>query len=122
LFILLVISGDASVLDWIWGGSQEPQQNASHTPIIGYFAIVKVLLEISIAGEKILQEGKKKHKFEVRRPPGLPTSCRNSLTVVNVITCMMAIFIRLKQYEFLKTQVSSWQTRGLPTSCKNSLM
>jgi hypothetical protein len=56
LLILLIRNGDASVLDWIWGGSQE---NAGPKPKIGDVAIVKVPFEVTTEDEKFLQEAKK---------------------------------------------------------------
>jgi hypothetical protein len=56
LLILLIGSGDASVLDWIWGGSQE---NAGPRPKIGDVAMVKVPFEVTYEDEKFLQEAKK---------------------------------------------------------------
>jgi hypothetical protein len=56
LFILLLISGDASILDWFWGGAQE---NAGPRIKIGDVPIAKVPFEINTEGEKFLQAAKK---------------------------------------------------------------
>lgn len=56
LFILLLRSVDVSVLDWIWGGSQE---NAGPRPEIENVPIVKVPFEVTTEDEKFLQEAKK---------------------------------------------------------------
>jgi hypothetical protein len=56
LFILLLRSVNASVLDWIWGRSQE---NAGPQSEIGDVPIVKVPFEVTTEDEKFLQEAKK---------------------------------------------------------------
>jgi hypothetical protein len=56
LFILLLRSADASILDWIWGGSQE---NVVPRSAIGNVPIVKVPFEVTTEDEKFLQEAKK---------------------------------------------------------------
>jgi hypothetical protein len=55
LYILLIRNGDASVLDWIWGGSQE---NAGPRPKIGNVPVGKVPFEVTTEDEKFLQEAK----------------------------------------------------------------
>ncbi|XP_033609951.1 protein brambleberry isoform X2 [Cryptotermes secundus] len=55
LFILLVGSGNASIIDWIWGGHDE---NAAPKPTIGGLPIVKIPFEIITDDEKFLREAK----------------------------------------------------------------
>jgi hypothetical protein len=55
LLISLIRSGDASLLDWIWGGAEE---NAAPTQKIDDIPIVKVPFEITTEDEKFLEEAK----------------------------------------------------------------
>jgi hypothetical protein len=54
--MLLVRAADASVLDWVWGSSEE---NANPKPKIGDVPVVKVPYEVTTEDEKFLQEAKK---------------------------------------------------------------
>jgi hypothetical protein len=54
-FILLIGSGNASIFDWIWGGSSE---NATPKPKIGDLPIVKIPFEITTEDENFLREAK----------------------------------------------------------------
>jgi hypothetical protein len=100
LCLLLVRSGDASVLDWFWGGARE---NADPRLKTGDVPIVKVPFEISIEDEKFLQEARKYTSLKLSDLDDCQhrVSKKNSLLrFVKVVTDIMAISIRLKQYEF----------------------
>jgi hypothetical protein len=56
LFILLIRSGDTSLLDWVWSGSQD---DTSTKLKIGDVPVVKVPFEVTSEDEKFLQEAKK---------------------------------------------------------------
>jgi hypothetical protein len=56
LLILLVRTGDTSILDWLWSGSQD---NASTRPKIDNVPVVTVPFEVTTEDEKFLQEAKK---------------------------------------------------------------
>jgi hypothetical protein len=56
LLILLVRTGDTSILDWLWSGSQD---NASTRPKIDSVSVVTVPFEVATEDEKFLQEAKK---------------------------------------------------------------
>jgi hypothetical protein len=58
LFISLIRSGDASVLDWFWGGAG-PNRKTGDVPI------VKVPFEITIEDEKFLQVARKYTSFKL---------------------------------------------------------
>jgi hypothetical protein len=58
LFISLIRSGDASVLDWFWGGAG-PNLKTGDVPN------VKVPFEITIEDEKFLQEARKYTSFKL---------------------------------------------------------
>jgi hypothetical protein len=55
VIILLVRSGDASILDWVWGVSQE---NAGPRPKIGDAPIVKVPFEVTTEDQQFLEAAK----------------------------------------------------------------
>jgi hypothetical protein len=56
LFILLVRTGDTSLLEWVWGESQD---DVSARPKIGDVPVVKVPFEVTTEDEKFLQEAEK---------------------------------------------------------------
>jgi hypothetical protein len=56
LLVLLVRTGDTSLLEWVWGRSQD---DASTKPKIGDVPVVKIPFEVTTEDEKFLQEAKK---------------------------------------------------------------
>lgn len=54
--MLLVRTGDTSILDWVWSGSQD---DANTRPKIGNVPVVTVPFEVAAEDEKFLQEAKK---------------------------------------------------------------
>lgn len=91
LFILLVGSGNASVIDWIWWGHHE---NAAPKPTVGGLPIVKIPFEIISDDEKFLREAKKKlaHLDDCQHHVS-----NEFMKFINVISNIVEIFIRLKQ-------------------------
>jgi hypothetical protein len=104
LLISLIKSGDASLLDWIWGGADE---NAAHTQKIGDIPIVKVPFEITTEDEKFLEEAKNYTSMKLSDLDDCQHLVGNGeyIKFVIVITDIMAIFIRLKQYDFLQVVI-----------------
>lgn len=95
LFILLVGSGNASVIDWIWGGHHE---NAAPKPTIGGLPIVKIPFEITADDEKFLREAKNYTSLKLAHLDDCQHHVSNEfIKFINVISNNVENFIRLKQ-------------------------
>jgi hypothetical protein len=96
LVILLIGSGNAWLVDWIWGGSNE---NAVPTPKIGDIPIVKVPFEITTEDEEFLREAKNYTSLKLADLDDCQHHVSNEFVkFINAITDIMTIFMKLKQY------------------------
>jgi hypothetical protein len=97
LVILLIGSGNAALVDWIWGASYE---NAAPEPKIGDLPIVKVPFEIITEDEEFLREAKNNTSLKLADLDDFD-DCQLHVSnefvkFINVCTDIMTIFIRLK--------------------------
>jgi hypothetical protein len=93
VFILLIRIADTSILDWVWGTSQE---SADPRPKIGDVPVVKVPFEVTTEDEKFLQEAKKYTNIKLSDLDACQHHVSKGLFIREAVLCVFFIFVRLK--------------------------